>query len=782
MGKSPRRLRLFSILAAGALVPAGSAHAAGEASQATVPELVVTAQFRSENVQRTPIAITALSAARLEQKGAADIAEAANLAPNVSLTKSALGFGQMASIFIRGVGQSDPHFAVEPGVGMYVDDVYYGVLPGAVFQLLDVDRVEVLRGPQGTLAGKNSLGGAIKLFSKRPGPDSDAYVQAGYGSLNLISGKAAGGFTLVPDKLFGRIAIAGERRDGYFDRLDYQCATGEVPIGVPATTQRLVKDCKLGTQGGVEFLAARASLKWTPTEKIADTLMLDIDEDRSENPPSKLIYAPQSSVFGTTWTTGNNYFTCPTCYSNYETNFSIPRQPGATGPINFPNDSPLSARGAANNLAVDLSGNLKLESITGYRWSRVHFFNMVDGTPASVNDQSWRLTHGQWTEELRLSGEVGKLAEWTLGGFYYHADGVSEGRVVIPFGITPGGGGGGIVAPDDILFRDPVTTESKSVFAHLVIHPIDRLTLTLGGRYTDDSKTFTFLRYDPLTGLPAPEFLYNVTVRYAGTHWDYRVNLDYQWSDEFMTYAQVSTGYRGGGVNPRPFFPSQAVPYQPETITAYEVGFKSELFGRKMMLNAAGFFNDYKNFQAVLLRCDSVSPFPGAPCAQNTNVGDAHVKGLEADVQIRPVGGLQIDASAGLLDFTYTRVNPDSGITLGMTNVYTPKFTAAAGVQYAFEIGGDGTLTPRIDYSYRSKIQTLFVNDPLGEIGALGLFNARLTWEDARRDWQAALSVTNLADKFYYQSKQVLTSPVYNVGTGTPGLPREVEVTIRRRF
>ena len=770
-----------TVLASSALISsiAVGAHAAAASAQ-PADEVVVTAQFREQKLQSTPIAISAFSAKMLEQKSVTDIADAGNLAPNVTFGKNSAGFGQIASIFIRGVGQADPHFAVEPGVGMYVDDVYYGVLPGSVFQLLDTDRVEVLRGPQGTLAGKNSLGGSIKLFSKRPGPEPDAYVEATYGSLNYVSGRAASNITLVDGKLYARISAAGQRRDGYFDRLDYGCVTG-VPGG---STQRLVQDCRIGTQGGVETFTGRAALTWIPSDRVKNTLIADYAYDNSENAPSKLIYAPQvAPVFGVpTWASGANYITCPTCYTNYETYKVFPKQPGAVGSFSYPGTTPLSAWGVTNDLTVGLSDSLRLQSITGYRRSQVHLYQNADASPASVNDQSWQLTHRQVTEELRLSGEVGMFAEWTLGGFYYHADGISEGRVTIPFGLEPGGGGGGILSPADILFRDPVKTESKSVFAHLALHPTERLTLTLGGRYTQDSKDFTFLRYDPLTGLPNPAFVYNVTVKYAGDRPDYRANLDYQWTRDFMTYVQVSTGYRGGGVNPRPFFPSQALPYGPETITAWEGGFKSQLFDRRLTLNAAAFFDTYKGFQAILLKCDSVSPFPGAPCAQNTNVGDAHVKGFEVESQIRPVDGLTIDGSFGYLDFNYTKVDPNSGITLGMTNVYTPKVTLALGAQYEIDLGSAGSLTPRIDYTYRSRIQTQIVNEPLAQIDALGLFNAKLSWRDAKKTWEASVAVSNLADKFYYQSKFVLSSIVYNVGTGTPGTPREVTFTVKRSF
>jgi iron complex outermembrane receptor protein len=775
---------------AGTVLPVATMAQDAATPRGELEEVVVTAQFRSERLQDTPIAITAITADMLENRSAGDIAAAAAAAPNVSFTKGPAGFGQSASIFIRGVGQWDPHFAVEPGVGTYIDDVYYGVMTGSVFGLLDAERVEILRGPQGTLAGKNSLGGSVKLFTKRPGPESDGYAELTYGGRRLVGGRAAGNMTLVPDKMFLRLAVAARRRDGYLDRLDYDCANGGNLIG----TSRVRPDCVLGTQGGEEVLTGRASLRWIMSDTVENTLILDSTQDRSENPAAKLLNQNAS------WAGTANFITGPKSYTNYENNISRPQEAGLRlliqsqvppgvkignppGPAYaMPDGTPLDATGITNLLRIGINESVHLDSITGFRKSDVQFSTAGDASPYSINDQIWRLKHEQFTQELRLTGTAGELLDWTLGAFYYDADGVSSLRVTIPGGTIVGGGD--FVALD-LLATDPVQTKSKSVFAHSVWHLSSQLDATAAVRYTKDTKVYTYNRWDDrlephwlLIGLQ------DFPGRYKGDRTDYRAGLNYQWTDDFMTYGQVSTGYKGGGVNPRPYFVEQAIPYGPETLTAYEVGFKSQFLDRRVTLNAAGFFNKYKDFQGFLTSCPAFTPGGAAsPCAMTANIGDAEVKGLEVELAATPVDGLRFDASVGKLNFKYKRIVPSTDVELHFKNVYTPKYNLAAGVQYDFAGGTYGSLVPRLDYVYQSSYFSDIDNDkPLNKVDSFGVLNARLVWKGPDSDWEAALAVTNLTDKFYYSAKFASTTAPYFTGTGRPGEPRQWGVTVKRKF
>jgi iron complex outermembrane receptor protein len=212
------------------------------------------------------------------------------------------------------------------------------------------------------------------------------------------------------------------------------------------------------------------------------------------------------------------------------------------------------------------------------------------------------------------------------------------------------------------------------------------------------------------------------------------------------------------------------------------VGFKSALFDRLLTFNGAGFYSKYKNLQGTLLRCDSISPSPGFPCTQTTNIGDADIKGFELEAALKPVGGLSMDASLGYLDFEYKRVEAVSGVTLGMTAIYTPKWTASAGIQYKATVGDWGSLTPRFDLTHRSSVQTEAVNSAVTQLPSLTLVNARLTWENANEDWSVTLSATNLLDKFYYESFSARPNVPYFSASARLGQPRQWQVTVKRSF
>lgn len=755
------------------LVASGQAHAqnAPEVAQGVTgsddnnADIVVTAQFKSQRIQEIPLSISAVSGNQIESRGLQNISDIAHTMPNVLLEKSGAGVGVSASVYIRGVGQSDASFALEPGVGVYVDDVYYGVISGSLFDTLDLDRVEVLRGPQGTLAGKNSIGGAIKLYSRKPDSDPHAYIEAGYGSFDRVNLRGATNVTVVPDRLYVRLSASAKRADGYLNRLDYVCVKR---TSTSAPLPNGGGKCKIGTDGGQKLFTGRVAARLIIADGVENTITGDIIQDDSDVPATKLTKQNSS------WAGTNNYLTGPKSYTSYSTYIS---DPGGSNEFAMRPEAPLHGWGIANNFSADLGGDITLASITGYRVSKTYFAVDGDASPADVFSQEWVLDHKQFTQELRLSGKMfDKLLEWTVGGFYYDAKGRSIARFNVRGGYNPGGGGIDFLARTD----DTINTTSKSAFGQLILHPTSQLSVVGALRYTKDHKDYLFHRYNNDGSVQGSlDGLFGV---FNGNRLDYRVAIDYKVTPDILLYAQTATGFKGGGVNSYPYFKEQVVPFKPEILTSYEGGFKASLMDRSVQLNGAVFHNIYKGLQGLLRTCPSITPGGAAgPCSAQSNIGDARVNGAELETQIH-AGNLSINGSIGYLDFKYTNILPDVGVSLDSTNIYTPKWTASAGIEYALPLGDVGQLTPRFDVSYVGSTYVDAANSPGSRLSSRTIANAQLKWKNEDGDWEATLAVTNVFNTFKYISLLFDNTPIYFAQTGQPIHPREFLLTLKRRF
>src|SRR5271170_3820500 len=284
---------VFSTLAAVAVTGQAAADQAVTAASDTLEEIVVTAQFREQKLQDVPIAITAVNAAMMEQRGQRTLHEIGDQAPNVTLVETGGAFGPGMTASIRGIGQADFDPAFAPGVGIYIDDVYYTSLTGSNFALLDLDRVEVLRGPQGTLSGANSEGGSIKIYSVKPQGNDTGSVKVSYGQRNLIDVQGMADVALISDSLFMRISGITHQQDGYVTRIDYGCAFPA--SGIPAVGG-LQQDCVAGKEGGKDYTGGRIALRWVPSENFEANLTGDITIDKSETAAVTLIAVNPASA------------------------------------------------------------------------------------------------------------------------------------------------------------------------------------------------------------------------------------------------------------------------------------------------------------------------------------------------------------------------------------------------------------------------------------------------------------------------------------------------------
>ena len=777
-------------------VPAAMAAVPTPAGDA-LDEVVVTAQFREQNLQNTPLSITAVSGEMLEARSNSSIADVANQAPNVSLKPQGQAYGPAMGASIRGIGQYDFNPALEPGVGIYVDDVYYATLTGSVLDLLDLDRVEILRGPQGTLAGRNSIGGAVKLYSRKPSGGNDGYLSATYGSRNRMDLRGSADLAIT-DTLFAHLSGVSKHQNGYISRIDYACKNpgSGLPIISPVSG-----NCVLGTEGDVNYDALRLALRWKPTEDLEIGGAVDYtNDDRSPAGAvmvqgSTAIKANIQPVQGSPATyLPLSAFQVPAgSYYNYATFYNpagVFSRTAGTPPVTTTTPeletrpdirSKFKGWGVAGNVDWKLGNSLSLKSITAYRQYDSYFANDNDLSPLANSLGFGTLTFHSFSEELRLNGALfaNDALEYTLGAFYMNQKSIYATTQDLRYSAT------GLTQFNG---DDPVNADSKAAFGQVSYKATDKLTLNGGLRYTSEHKDYTFSRRTYTGALhPSLGVLDGKTSNYDGHKLDYRLNLQYQWTDALMSYLQVATGFKGGGISPRPFSPAQAVPFDPEELKSYEAGLKSDFFDRKLRLNGSVFFSKYTNMQLGISTCPAIWA-PVSPCAVLTNAGDAEMRGAELEAVIRPVQGFSIDASASYLKFKYTSFNPaaggpttPSGPQFGMYPVYTPKIKWSAGAQYEIGLGDAGTLTPRLDASYQGEIWTGGNNSATNRIAPYALANARLTWRNMARDWEIATEVTNLTDKYYFLTRfdQFTTTGVTD---GQPGRPREYAVTIKKKF
>jgi iron complex outermembrane receptor protein len=799
--------------------------AEGDDDVEELEEIIVTAQFREQNLQDTPLAITAVSGEQLADQGLTNVKDLGLVIPNASIRQQGSFSGPTPQVGMRGVSTTDFIFTSDPGVGVYIDDVYQGSLTGSAIDLLDLERIEVLRGPQGTLFGKNSLGGAIRLISKEPAGDDSGMLELTYGSSNRLDMKGSYDFALA-ENLFMRITGVAKRIDGYGDVLDFACQmrvngtpqlAGTFPTLMPSDRQ-LDDNCKIAERGGGRMAAGRVMLRWVPTNALE--LSLSGDYTSSDTQPSvdaKLTRHSASNVF-------NNLYSQNVINALYGVEFTVddrfmtgdpfktygyPVDPvdGKAFPVNWTSE----VRGLTGKLKYDFTDVLSLDLIAAYRDYQIDWMGDGDQMPIDLNHTYVLQGHDQTSIEARLSGATladNRLA-WTVGLYRYEDSSHLGGYVTLPAFA--------LLLPN-FNQNDSFTTESNSAFLHGDMQFTDRFSMTAGMRYTDEEKVYRF-DHSPYLLVPTP-------LNYGSSHFDWRVSANFRFSETVMSYVQAATGFRSDGAQPRPFTQGQQKEVVPaEELISYEIGLKTDLFDRRMRLNVAAFFDDYDP-RVVLspgTQCNlPTNPDPGpvyrglvaGTCPPGTEVGDAPApngptgspwfayasapgsnRGLEAEITANPVASLNVNATLAWFDF---KSDAPATINGQPNNVYVhPTFKVQAewsgslGVEYRFQTGA-GSLTPRLDWFFQGSRSNGIAYLPQlpgsdNQVPAYGLVNARITYVSDSGDWMIAASAENLLDKFYwYQLAPARSNAVGNAitdnRTGTPARGREVALTFRRNF
>lgn len=799
------------VLSTGTMVAMGMAGPAlAQPPDDGIEDIVVTAEFREQNLQETPLAISAFSGELLEARGATDTNDIDMFVPNAVIQPLGAGWGSTVAAFVRGIGLNDNILSYEPGVPIYVDDVYLGRNQGAIMDLLDLERVEVLRGPQGTLFGKNAIGGTVRFISSKPTGEG-GNVSVTVGERNRLNVRGMFDTAIVPDKLLLRIAGSSKTQDGYFDILDYECVNGRGSLGnggagnspiFPGlsfdlgSATNVAGNCVVDELGNENVQSGRGTLLWKAGDNVEVTFNADVTRQRQKGPSDKYVrfYRPGTPeaglpeawnglvgvpLFGVAW---DDRFMTGSPFTNY--NRYVDPISGRT----FPNVNNLDASGMALTIEWSLGDDLTLKSITAQREFDNEFGRTSSGSAIPL-DLTYDVTeHDQFTQELQLTGSTDRL-DWAAGVFYYTADDSNyQSGSLYP----------GLLYQQDSF--DSQDADNWAVFVHGVFALTDRLSLTAGVRYTDDKKVALISRhnFDGTDRLPVPGFTTQTspgTVIVDETKTSPTLGIDYQMNDNVMLFALYSTGFRGGGFSPRPSNGLQLAPFLSEELENYEVGVKSEMFDDTFRVNANLFFSTYTDQQVFLGTLDP----SGALWFRQTNSGESEYWGVELETMLRPSQRFSLDSAIGYIHHELTDpgvantcITFENGDPCYSTR--TPEWTFALGGAYEFQLSEGGTVTARLDGRYQSKVYFLPYGsdlDPVRHIASNPIegvqegyttYNGRVTWLPARGEWELAAYGLNLTDEVYFNGKLPLIGLGLGREQGNVAPPREYGVTITRHF
>jgi iron complex outermembrane receptor protein len=729
--------------------PAAPAATAAPDNEGSEQEIIVTARRTEENVQRVPSAISAFNERSLDRIQATDTTGLQGAVPNLNIVQGR-GSSNATNIFIRGIGQPDALQTFDPAVGVYVDDVYLSRIRGNQLDLLDLERIEVLRGPQGTLYGKNTIGGAIKFVSRKPGQDFRATGTIALGSYDQfeLRGAASGP---ISETLAAGFAVMRSKRDGYVeDRVDDREYNDKDSIG------------------------GRAAIAFTPSSKVR----LDLTADYSHDDASLNVGRPVNNLVQ--FSGGVLVVTNPVGAGSYDWK-------GRTTP-GLPNTTKLTHWGTAATLAVDLTEALTLKSITAYRNLKTDDFVDIDASQYEVGDVFVGVRQHQTSQEFQLAYSGERLTG--VAGLYYLDERIKSHQEAYADDLlgTFFGGGTFLRTVDDHL-----KTKSYAAFVNGSYEVLPDVRLSAGLRYTKETKD-----YFRTTSTFSSNFLFRGTYvftppRGKWSDWSPMASVDWQALPNLMLYARAAKGFKSGGFNGRANSPGESTEYDPETVWSYEAGFKSRI-GGKLTLNGAAFTSSYKDFQARVSGVDD-DPITGIPTAKLSvlNAGKLRIRGAELEAAWTPVERLLIDGQLGYLDAEYkefddVRFTAFGGSRAFQHPAFAPKWTLRLGAQYAFDLGSAGGITIGAQTRYKSRTALAVDNTSLAGVEVDGLFqkgywvhDARIVYETASKHFALGVYGNNLSDRAYKTDAQEFSS-VGQIRTVYYGAPRTVTVRFTARY
>lgn len=672
--------------------PARAQDKKSDVKPVALKQVIVTAEEkRSQDIQRVPISITAFAADTLRRRQITNLSQIANYTPNLQWVAGASAMANTASFLIRGIGQNDFITTTEPGVGVYLDGVYIARVTGAAIDMADVKRIEVLRGPQGTLFGRNTIGGAVDIITARPTDRFSGRASITGGNQNTFDGNFMLNGAIIPGKLDARASFYSHSTSGWGTDI------------WPGATQRHL--------GADHTSAASAQVLFTPNRRLSWLASFDYTQSTGTSVPIGLVAFTPS----------------PTSIA-YNRTAAVPVGPQyiTRDPNHIQTDTPPQTR--MDVRGVSLTGTWKgsavsFKSITAYRAQNGVANGDYDGTPAPYLQQVVNLGQWQFSQEFRAYGNaLNHDLKWLTGLYYFQETGRFDSHIQLT-GLP-------------IFIPTNNKTHSYAVYGQATYDVTDRLSVTAGARWTRTAKDIRVMTdFNGIILIPESR-------RSASwSNFSPMGSLQYQLTSNLMAYASVTRGFRSGGFNGRPFSAIDLTSFLPETVTSYEAGAKSQWFRNRLRVNVDGFYEKYRNIQETATTHDAQGHFIDI----TGNAARADIHGLELAVQALPLVGLHVYGSLGL---TYNSVKPNPNFFFNSKSLPdTSKVNYSVGGDYTVPFGKEGTVTIGADYDYRSGFYPQFNETAPSYIHGYGLLNARLQF--AVGNWSLRFYGKNLTNKIY---------------------------------
>lgn len=701
-----------------------------QATSNVLEEITVTARRREESLQRVPIAITALSEVDLVARSATTLTDLTGASPNLMVSPNNNTGGSASSIFIRGIGQSDTVITTDPGVGVYIDGVYLARTTGGLMDLADFDRVEILRGPQGTLFGKNTIGGAINITTKGPGDAFGGQFDVTVGNFHRFDISANVDIPTTETSAF-RASFLQRRDDGYSIRAD-------------------------GTELGMAHRdIGRLQWRWNASDAVTVNWSADATRKRQNQNASTLLYVnPTAPIAGL-----ENLFIQP-----FDTRY-VPSNPYfnyGTGPV----ADNLESQGTSLRVKWKAAA-ATFDSVTAYRHQSSYTAEDADQSPANLLYFTDYQHSEQFSHEDHLSGSsFGSTLDWLVGVIYFR-ESAGEQQVSLQ-------------APDLIPYIGNLTvfdtssiiSTSEALFAEASWHFAPQWKLTAGLRYTHETKDwqYAFQQYYSFTDVLPPGSL-----SHSWNPVTPKVGVDFQVSDAVLTYASVAKGFRSGGFNARANTASGLQSFDPETVVTYEVGVKAGAFDNRLRFNAAAFYSDYKDQQLLIIETTPAGGF----VILTENAAKSRIQGVEAELTARPIPPLELSAAVGYLDTRIQSSIPGSGVVPGDRLQQSPPWSGNAAAQYTLPVES-GSLLFRADYTVKAGYYNDAANTASVKSDGYALLNGRIAYDMGPKGVNVALFITNALDKRYLLTG--IDTGAFGFGIGYYGPPRQYGASIGYKF